>query len=180
MTAANTSAQVGLQEDQHGRQPGQPEGEQDVAVPGPDLSVPRFAEDHGEQSDQPHLGEFRRLDLEAAADHDPRVRAVDRGAERAQHGDEADAREAVQDRRIRPQQPVVQDRDEAAEHEPDRQVERVPLEEGLRVAALLGQRRPGRRPDQHGTEDRQRDDREQQRPVQMAQRRLTRRHPARP
>ncbi len=45
------------------------------------------------------LGELRRLDLEAAGQRDPRVRAVDLGADRGEHGQQAEHGRDVEDRR---------------------------------------------------------------------------------
>ena len=134
-------AEVRLKDDQAHGQPGQREGGEQVTGAGRGLPVTRLAEHHREQHDQPELGELRRLELEPGAHLDPRVVALDRGAERREHRDQAHARRRVQERRVRAHEPVVQQRDPGGQDQADRDRDEVFLQEALGVAA-----RPGRAP----------------------------------
>ena len=108
------------------------------------------------QHDQADLRELRRLDREAAAEHDPRVRAVDRRAERRSTATSPRQARRVDDRRVRAQQPVV---DSAAVTTPSTspmaRLSRCCFRNAVRVVAGSAAR-PGRRPDQQRAEQRQR------------------------
>src|SRR5499427_6215691 len=112
--------------------------------PGAGGAVAQLAEDHRQHQDHPDLGELRRLDLEPAGQRDPGVRAVDRGAQRAEHHQQPQAGGRVDQRRGHPQYPVVDQADRDQEHQPDDHVEQLLLQVGVRVAARLLQPRPGR------------------------------------
>ena len=159
-------AEVGLQQDQHGRDGGNRQHRQHVDVP--DLALaPRalgaFGDDERHPGADRQLGELGRLDRHPA-DHDPAARAVDRGSHR-QHEQQADQRGDVDHRGQDPHPAVVRGRDEDGEHEPDRDVDQVSAQEGQGVAAGERVLLRGRRPHEQRPEDEQGRGREQQRPV---------------
>ena len=114
--------------------------------------------------DKAKLGEFRGLDLEAAWQGDPRLRAVHRLAD-GEDGEEEQQGQAVQDRGPAPDPTVVdRRRDEHQDQAEDRPEGRL-RQVRVRVEARLAQLRLGRRPDEHRAEDGQRAGDKDQRPV---------------
>ena len=154
------------------RHRGERQHQQHVAVARHVLGVALLGEDHRHPDDDRDLGELRRLDLEPRRQHDPRVRAVDGRADGRQHDDQAQARQHVDDRGVRAQRPVVDERGAAGQQHADDRVERVPLEERLRVEPGQHHALAGGRPDEQRAEHDEREDRQGQDRVEPAQRRL--------
>ena len=129
-------------------------------------------EQHRHAQDDRDLHELGGLEREAAADHDPRVRAVDRGAERGEHQQDQEDREAVQDRHGGAQGAVAEP--DRADHqgEADAGVQQVPDQEVVRVALVELGAVAGRRVDEGRADQGERDGREQYRPVEPAGQRV--------
>ena len=86
--------------------------------------------------DQRDLGELRRLDLEAAGQRDPRLRAVDVGAERGEHGQQGQQRQRRRPTGVQAFSClVVGQADHEHQDQPDDHPEQLLLQVGARVLA---------------------------------------------
>ena len=159
--------EVGLEDDQQQRQAAAGERERHLQRPRAGGAFVQIAEDHRQHQDHPDLGELGRLDLEPAGQRDPGVRAVDRGAQRAEHHQQPQAGGRVDQRRVHPQYPVVDQADRDQERQADSHVEELLFQVGVRVAARLLQPGPGRRPDEQRADQRECQHRGDQDPVHM-------------
>ncbi len=110
------------------------DGQRDLAQPRPLAVVAQPAEHQRADQHQAELGELGRLDLEAAGQVDPRVRAVHHAAQRGEHGQQAEQGGAVDHRRPGPDPPDVQRAHRHHQAEPDAEPEHVLVQVGARVA----------------------------------------------
>ena len=148
-------AEVGLQQDQRRRQPGDREHPEHVAEAPARAAATYVGALGGPERHPDHdreLGELRRLDRQPA-EHQPRLRAVDRRAH-GQHQHEPGDRRDVDERRDDPHPPVVGGQHQHHQHQPDRDVDQLLLEVRRRVAAGEVVAVGGRRPHQHAAERR--------------------------
>ncbi len=99
-------------------------------------------------------------------------RAVDRGAEGAEHHQQPEEARRVGERRDHPQDPVVDQGHPGHHDQADHHDQQLLLQVGVRVGARLGQAGRGRRPDQQSADQRQREHGENQNPVHVPQHRV--------
>src|SRR5665647_3603995 len=99
-----------------------------ASVAGLVLVLTPLGEDDRQTHTERHLGELRWLDGEPARQPDPRVRAVDRGAERREDKDQPGDRREIEPRGIGPQPSEVHPGDRRRQAKPDAGIEQVTCE----------------------------------------------------
>ena len=100
------------------------EGQQHVTVARLALDVALLRQQHRHHEDDRHLGELRRLQRHAARQVDPGACTGDPGADPGhERHEQQEHRQAVDDRRVGPQPPVVDPRGEEAQDDADDHVD---------------------------------------------------------